>query len=128
MFEKVIPAPRDSSGTVVDANRGGELLIGNVAAAPVGEGGGGALRAIEWNELTARLKAAHDLRALMRRDSRFNIQSTASSFGDAAATYFRTVENDERLINPSALEHCKASSDIESELTDDAATGDARDY
>lgn len=127
MFERVIPVCRVQSGTETADNRSDELLIGNVDAARVRGGSGGALRALEWNELTARLNAARDLRLLMRRDSRLNVQGVASSFGDAAASYFQTLEEDEHVVNPDALERCKASSCIGKEQSDDAATGDARD-
>lgn len=126
MFERVIPIPRDESGRESAKVSGEELLIGNVIASRGRGSSGGALRAIEWNELTARLDAARDLRLLMRKDVRLNIRA-ASSFGDAAASYFKALEQEEHDINPDALEHCKASSGIVCPTANDAATGDARD-
>lgn len=125
MFEKIIPASRDDSGAPLGEFGDEKLLVGNVDSAPRR---GGALRAIEWNEITARLSAARDLRLLMRRDTRLNIHGSAASFGDAAATYFRAADNGERIVNHDALEHCKASRCIGDEPIGDAATGDAREY
>ncbi|TRD11432.1 hypothetical protein FGU71_05885 [Erythrobacter insulae] len=115
MFERINPIPRVESGGESMNSQECELLIGNVDAARVRGGNGGALRALEWNDLSARLKAARDLRLLMRQDSRLNIQAAASSFGDAAASYFQALEQGEYVINPDALERCKASSCIASE-------------
>nr|WP_298931646.1 hypothetical protein [uncultured Erythrobacter sp.] len=126
MFERVIPVSRSNSGIGSPDSLADELLIGNVDAARGRSGNGGALRAFEWNELTARLNAARDLRLLMRRDSNLNIEG-AASFGDAAASYFKALEEEEHVINPNALEHCKASSCITSVPTDEPAKGDARD-
>ncbi|MCK0129827.1 hypothetical protein [Erythrobacter sp. F6033] len=128
MFEKVIPVSRSKNSSDSVDSRGDDLLIGNVDVARGLGGNGGALRALEWNELTARLSAARDLRLLMRRDSRFNIEEAAFSFGDAAASYFQALEHDEQVINPDALERSKASSCIRFEQADDAAQSDARDY
>ncbi|MBV7258497.1 hypothetical protein [Erythrobacter crassostreae] len=127
MFEKVITVSPSQFGRDSSDSRGGELLIGNVDVARGRGGNGGALRALEWNELTARLAAARDLRLLIQRDSRLNIEEAAFSFGDAAASYFQALEHDEQLINPDALERSKASSCITFEPSDDAATSDARD-
>ena len=123
MFEKVIPFSQDAAAAVRDD----EFLIGNVDAAPSREGSGGALRALEWTEVTARLNAARDLRMLMQRDSRLNIQATASSFGDAAARYFQAIENDERVVNPDALEARKASRCTKHISRAIAPTSDPRD-
>ncbi|MFL0355242.1 hypothetical protein ACI5KX_02080 [Erythrobacter sp. GH1-10] len=125
MFEKAIPTIREFGAEGFADLGDGELLIGNAEAAPAQ--GGGALRALEWNEVTARLNAARDLRLLMRRDSRLNIDGGAASFGDAAATYFRALETEERPVNLDALEQGKASSGIASQATGDAAQSDARD-
>lgn len=122
MFERVIPTSRDFSGAELD----GELLIGNAAGSPVTRGG--ALRALEWNEVTARLNAARDLRQLMRRDARLNIEGGAASFGDAAASYFSAIEAREPDVNLDALEQGKACEGIGNRPIGDAETGDARDY
>ena len=121
MFESLIQdahAASDSSGE-------GELLIGN--ANPLRTQGGGALRALEWNDVTARLGAARDLRRLMRRDSRLNIAGGAASFGDAAATYFQSIGSCEPDVNLAALALGKASNGREQNPDGDAATGDPRD-
>lgn len=103
MFENLIPVSRASNRESVP----GDLLVGS--RDPVPGQGGDALRAIEWSELTARLNAARDLRRVLRRDSRMNIDATASSFGDAAATYFQLLGESERAVNPDALGGSKAS-------------------
>ena len=69
---------------------------------------GDALRAVEWSELTARLNAARDLRLLLRTESQAPIESVAASFGDAAASYFALLGDDEHGVNPDALEQLKA--------------------
>ncbi|MEM7665472.1 MAG: hypothetical protein AAF250_06405 [Pseudomonadota bacterium] len=125
MFEKTIPISEDQSGLHGRDSIPGDMLIGSRDRVP-GKGGD-ALRAIEWNELTARLNAARDLRRVLRRDARINIEGTAASFGDAAATYFQSLEHGERPVNPVALEASKASPGITHETKGNAATGDARD-
>jgi hypothetical protein len=121
MFEKAIPIPRDSHAAGSDS----DLLIGSAVVAPGKvRGGGKALRAIEWGELTARLNAARDLRQLMQRDLRHGIDGVATSFGDAAARYFQALEEDERLVNPNALEARKGSGDMASGVQQDATNGD----
>lgn len=112
MFEKTIPIPKANPGPHrVPNSGGGAARTAGSDGAPAGApaAGGQALRALDWNEVTARLNAARDLRELMRRDSRLNIQAAAASFGDAAATYFRAIESDERTVNHDALGSCKAS-------------------
>lgn len=128
MFERTKPVSRDQSGPISGEMLDGELLVGSADVIPDdGSPGGNALRAIEWGELTARLGAARDLRLLMRRDSRLNIEATAASFGDAAATYFRAIEDSERVVNPDALEASKASCTMHREIEKGAAKGDARE-
>jgi len=83
---------------------GGDERSANRPARRTGE----ALRAVEWNELTARLNAARDLRLLMRTESQAPIESVAASFGDAAASYFALLGDDEPGVNPDALEQSKA--------------------
>lgn len=68
------------------------------------------LRHIEWSELTARLSAVRDLRRLLREDAGAMANATEVGFAEAAAQFFRANEDDERPVNPSALERCKASS------------------
>lgn len=70
---------------------------------------GDALRAVEWSEITARLNAARDLRLLLRSESQGRIDAVAASFGDAAASYFAMIEDNEPAINLDALDCSKAS-------------------
>jgi len=114
MFEKAKPVPHTQSARFEarDVLDGG-LLVGSADVAPdVPASGGGALRLIEWTELTARLNAARDLRLVLRRDTHGNIEAAGGSFADAAASYFRTREEEERDVNPVALEHFKGSPHI----------------
>lgn len=68
------------------------------------------LRSIEWTELTARLTAARDLRQLLRDDLSAKSGDAELGFADAAAQFFRTNDEGERCVNPTALEARKASS------------------
>jgi len=77
-------------------------------ASPAARRGGDALRALEWSELTARLNAARDLRLLLRTESQAPIEAVAASFGDAAASYFALLDDDEPGVNPDALAQSKA--------------------
>ncbi|WP_143736939.1 hypothetical protein [Erythrobacter tepidarius] len=70
--------------------------------------GGDALRAVEWSEITARLNAARDLRLLLRSESQGRIEAVAASFGDAAASYFAMIEDNELAVNHDALDGSKA--------------------
>ena len=144
MFEKAKPVPHTQNARFQGAIAfDSDLLVGSVDTAPEVPGsGGGALRLIEWNELTARLTAARDLRLVLRRDTHRNIEDAGGSFADAAARYFRTREEGERDVNPLALEQCKGSPHITREhdgptppkardrndaVTRDDVTGDARE-
>ena len=121
MFENLTPVSKQLERDSVP----GDLLVGS--RDPLPGRGGDALRAIEWSELTARLNAARDLRRVLRRDTRVNIDATASSFGDAAATYFQSIGESERLVNPDALEPSKASCRTPRKPHGDVAIGDDRD-
>ncbi|MEM7689117.1 MAG: hypothetical protein AAF291_08855 [Pseudomonadota bacterium] len=90
-------------------------------------GGGEALRAIEWRELTARLNAARELRRELRQEAILCAGASGATFGDAAAHYFKTIGDGERPVNPTALEGCKASCGTPSNNSGAAAKGDARD-
>jgi hypothetical protein len=68
---------------------------------------GDALRAVEWTEITARLKAARDLRLLLRTEAQAPIEAVAASFGDAAASYFALLDEGKPDVNPDALGHSK---------------------
>ncbi|QUL37363.1 hypothetical protein [Erythrobacter sp. JK5] len=121
MFENLTPISKALDRDDVP----GDLLVGS--RDPVPGRGGDALRAMQWSELTARLNAARDLRRVLRRDARHNIASAAASFGDAAATYFESLGNGERAVNPVALGASKASCATFCEPGADAASGDTRD-
>ena len=125
MFEKALPIPRPLKSDASAYDLSDDMLVGS--RDPVPGRGGDALRAIQWSELTARLNAARDLRRVLRRDANGSIQNGASSFGDAAATYFRSISNDEHDVNPVALEAPKASQCIDDSPQGDVAPGDARD-
>lgn len=75
------------------------------------------LRQIEWSELTARLSAVRDLRHVLRKDMSAKIGSDKLAFAEAAASFFRANEEDERGVNPNALGQGKPSSDISQDLT-----------
>ncbi|WP_296721154.1 hypothetical protein [Erythrobacter sp.] len=103
---------------------------------------GDALRAVEWSEITARLNAARDLRLLLRNESRGQSDVLGASFGDAAASYFAMIDDNQPGVNLDALEcsngwddrncaraairHDAASQDDAADLMD-APGGDARD-
>ena len=123
MFEKALPEFRSQPGDAALDDLSHDMIIGS----PVGGRCGEALRAIEWSELTARLNAARDLRRVLRRDARASIQNAAASFGDAAATYFQSLGDGERPVNPVALEASKASRRNDSRIENNAPNGDARD-
>lgn len=121
MFETAKPVPMMHDARFPGANlREGDLRVGHHDAAPrvpaPGAGqasGGGALRMIEWSELTARLNAARDLRLVLRRDQHIAIGQASGSFADAAARYFQSCEEREPDVNPVALEHPKCSPGID---------------
>ncbi len=143
MFEKANPAaafglPDEASARVSDSRDGAQ---GNVMTRR-GKRGGDAMRMVEWTELTARLSAARDFRMLLKHEAQRNIEGVAASFGDAAASYFQTIEECEPDVNLDALEPSKASCSIPApraesrpdagisepaETARDAAEGDARD-
>lgn len=77
------------------------------------------LRQFEWNELTARLNAARDLRMVLRNDSDLSEENNAG-LADAATRYFRTKDDGKRAVNPVALWGSKASYGISSGTEDDA--------
>lgn len=121
MFEKAVPIPQQHDcAAMLD-----DMLVGS--RDPLPGRAGDALRAFQWTELTTRLNAARDLRRVLRRDARRSIHSLQASFGDAAATYFGSLPNDEQPVNPVALEAPKASQCIVSSSEGDAVKGDARD-
>ncbi len=83
------------------------------------------LRIIDWNELTARLNAARDLRRVLKREARADARNGkkagSEGFADAAARYFlskdtgseENVQKGKRDVNPVALEQSKGSSAID---------------
>ncbi len=82
--------------------------------------GGTALRAFGWSELTARINAARDLRRVLRHEGAYG----AASFGDAAAAYFKPLDNGKRPVNHGALEHGKSCWLTATSAEVNAATGD----
>lgn len=82
-----------------------------------------ALKAIAWRDLTARLDAARELRDALRHEAQRNIADSGASFSDAAAQYFRTLEDGQPLINLAALEEPKGSAPILSGTESTRATG-----
>lgn len=139
MFEKTVPfSDAQNAQLLGSATHHMELPVGSVdTAADQPASGGDALRLMDWNELTARLNAARDLRHVLRRDARQNIEANGSSFADAAARYFRAREDDERYVNPVALEQPKSSpgitlegdkfKELRANVRGHTATGDARE-
>jgi hypothetical protein len=87
---------------------GGAAPDGERFESPPARRAGDALRAVEWSEITARLNAARDLRLLLRSESYGRIDVSAASFGDAAASYFAMIEDNEPAINLDALDGSKA--------------------
>jgi hypothetical protein len=87
---------------------------------------GDALRAVEWSEITARLNAARDLRLLLRNEVQALIEGSAASFGDAAASYFALLEDNEPDVNHDALEQSKALDDM-LDSNDANRSGDAKE-
>lgn len=129
MFEKAKPLPAAGA-----AAPGTDVRF---AGGPA-RGAGGALRAVEWSELTARLNAARDLRLLLRTESQAPIEAVAASFGDAAASYFALLDHEEPDVNRDGLGHlnspgAKIVSDEANRpgraegTSSDAPSGDARD-
>lgn len=125
MFEKAITVPGAQNHSAMREELPGDMLVGNRDSLP--GRGGDAMRAIGWSELTARLNAARELRLVLRRDAGLSIHTSAASFGDAAATYFQSLEIGEPPVNPVALEHSKASCGTAFFTEGFAATGDARE-
>lgn len=124
------------------SRRPGGAVAGERFESRGGRRAGDALRAVEWSEITARLNAARDLRLLLRSESQGRIEAVAASFGDAAASYFAMIDDNEPAINLDALDCSKAFDGNDSACADirhdaasegDAATamdapgGDARD-
>lgn len=91
-----------------------------IFATSANSGEGGALRAIGWPELAARINAARDLRMLLRRDRAF----MSASFADAAAGYFAGLEDGKPAVNPDGLSHRKPCDCMAGEADREAQTGD----
>ena len=62
---------------------------------------------------TARLNAARDLRLLLRSESEGRIEAVAGSFGDAAASYFAMILDNEPDVNLEALDCSKVEDGME---------------
>lgn len=120
MFEKVDPlsaAFRPSvhrrSEEAARLRLGGGGLAGDRIESRTGRRAGDALRAVEWSEITARLNAARDLRLLLRSESEGRIEAVAGSFGDAAASYFAMIDDNEPDVNLEALDCSKVEDGME---------------
>jgi len=124
-FERVIgrAGERGTASTRPRAEATGEAPATSIGGLRNGE----ALRAVEWNELTARLNAARDLREEMRQDALLCAGSSGASFGDAAARYFEGLGRVEPPVNPDALEGQKGLGAKVSPTEDEVAGGDARE-
>lgn len=83
-------------------------------------GGGVALRAMCWEELSARINAASELRQLLRRDTHYCV----GSFGDVASRYFASLEHSKPDVNPHALSVGKPDPCIVAPDGVEASTGD----
>lgn len=82
------------------------------------------LRAFDWAELVARIRAAQDLRAIWCSDSQFG---TASFSGVAAGSFSRGSHRDpdsKPPVNRDALGHRKPVSGKENAAAADAVRGD----
>ena len=111
---------------IVGAGVGADERFAGAPARRAGE----ALRAFEWSELTARLNAARDLRLLLRTESQAPIEAVAASFGDAAASYFALLDDNEPVVNPDGLGQSKGRSamvDASDANRPDSATGPRSD-
>jgi len=97
------------------------------AASAASGQGRGALRAIEWHELAARLNAARELRRELREEAILCAGTSDATFGDAAASLFQSLGNSERPVNPDALEGCKSSCGNPKKLSGSPPRSDARD-
>lgn len=86
----------------------------------VPRGNGVALRAMCWEELSARINAAHELRQLLRQDSHYSV----GSFGDAASGYFASIEQSKPDVNQTALSDGKSDPCIEAYDGGETSTGD----
>lgn len=110
MFEKAIPAAatvRPGFGVSRSASARWRGLSSSCLDPQGLRRAGDALRAVEWGELTARLKAARDLRLMLRTETQAPIEAIGASFGDAAASYFALLDDSEQGVNPDALEQSK---------------------
>ena len=133
MFEKAESLSASLTAPLIRrAEDGARLRHGGAGAlaerfeSRAGRRAGDALRAVEWSEITARLNAARDLRLLLRSESQGRIEAVAASFGDAAASYFAMIEDNEPAINLYALDGSKALGNMESArvvIQHDAASG-----
>lgn len=146
MFEKAKPLPAHAGAAAVGLSAEERMRLRAAAATMDAERfaarpvrrTGEALRALEWSELTARLNAARDLRLLLRHEASAPIEAVAASFGDAAASYFALLEDNEPDVNLDGLGHLKGHgeimarsdadrSDIQTSPRSEAPRGAARD-
>jgi hypothetical protein len=114
MFEKSPSLDRAASAPAGQST-------GELPALPLRRGDT-ALKAIEWCDLAARLEAARDLRLALRHEARRHIEDTAASFSDAAAQYFRTLEQSKQPVNLGSLDDHKGSAPIVPDVEAGTAT------
>jgi hypothetical protein len=80
------------------------MFEGNLSSVVAGQAeDAGALRAVAWSELVAKLAAARDLRAVFAVSRRGSL----ASFAPQAARALALRDAGEQSINPDALEHGK---------------------
>lgn len=141
MFEKANPVSASAAPGLAGlrpASAGSQASVSERFESRGPRRAGDALRAVEWSEITARLKAARDLRLLLRTETQAPIEAVAASFGDAAASYFALLDDSEPGVNPDALGHSKPlgtmldeyDANRPNEMAGDAtaaASGDARE-
>lgn len=106
---------------LIAAIAGCMMFEGKLSPAHLGAYGNGvALRAIAWEELSARISAASELRHVLRQDS----YNSVGSFGDAASGYFASIDHSKRDVNQTALCDGKSDPRIEPADGDETAIGD----
>jgi hypothetical protein len=101
------------------------MFEGNLSSVVAGQTGDvGALRAVAWSELAAKLAAARDLRGVFAASRRGSLASFAPHAARALA--LREVETDrgKQSINPDALGHGKGPRAISIAAADEAGDRD----
>ena len=95
------------------------MFEGNLSSVVAGQTGDvGALRAVAWSELAAKLAAARDLRA--------SLEGSEASFDAGSARRIAAHHNGKSSINPDDLGNGKGPEGIANPAVHGAATGVAR--